>query len=90
MSSGHVYTPGMANHCIDVVCTGCGRCWCLRGCGYNTKPDPKAAEKARRVVAVKGSFKYNERCCPDPAVVVCDSVLHTKESELVVPEVMDA
>lgn len=81
----------MANHCIDVVCTGCGRCFCLRGCSYDRTKDPKRAEKASRALAVgKASVWENEKCCPPPAAVVSDDVPWLKEEELVVPEVMDA
>jgi hypothetical protein len=35
----------MANHCVDVICLGCGQQWCERGCGYRSGPDQKAVER---------------------------------------------
>ncbi len=75
----------MGNHCIDVVCTGCGRCFCLRGCGGETKPNRKYAEKARRALTVGKTYSYGKKCCAD---CVCDSALGLKEEDLIVSEVM--
>ncbi len=54
----------MANHCIDVVCAGCGRCWCLRGCGFDNEPSAEIAEIARRRHALRPGHDWEgERCC---------------------------
>jgi hypothetical protein len=29
----------MANHCLEVICEGCGKMYCLRGCGLNSQPN---------------------------------------------------
>lgn len=56
----------MGNHCIDVVCVGCGRCYCLRGCNYDHPPDPKIAAKAKKRWAhQKHPFDFEDHCCQD-------------------------
>lgn len=53
----------MANHCIEVVCVGCGRMWCERGCNYDWPADTKRAAKAQRRQAVQNRCSYGELCC---------------------------
>lgn len=70
----------MANHCIEVVCAGCGRIWCERGCNYSWDPDPETAQKVReRIAAARaagkepylyGSIEGRSWCCGE---VVSDS-----------------
>ena len=74
----------MANHCIDVVCTGCGRCWCLRGCGYDTEPSEKMAERARRRHAIRPGFVWDETCCKD-SPVLSDSIIMGDEDPKPLP-----
>lgn len=54
----------MGNHCIDVVCVGCGSGWCDRGCGWEIKPDPKAAILLQEIQRQKQYYVYkSEGCC---------------------------
>ena len=75
----------MANHCIEVVCSGCGECWCDRGCGFGSPPNKKTAEKARRrhemlLEAGKHSHVWDMHCCEHPDggfwPVLSISILH--------------
>lgn len=48
----------MANHCIDLICLGCGAFWCARGCGTDCGPD--AARLARYIAeSQRWADKFN-------------------------------
>lgn len=54
----------MSNHCIDVVCVGCGNTWCVRGCSSDASgPRPEAAQRARESLAKGEAIVMSERCC---------------------------
>lgn len=78
----------MANHCIDVVCLGCGKQWCLRGCGFDHPPDVEKAEKARRRHKIKPGYEYGGvGCCPS-FPVVSDSILYGDDPEAPKPKTL--
>jgi hypothetical protein len=61
----------MGNHCIDVVCAGCGRTWCLRECSDRTGPNPELAKIAQTNHARKPAYVFSgpgyhevRECCP--------------------------
>jgi hypothetical protein len=60
----------MANHCFYVVCTGCGRSWCARGCGWKQGPDPERAEKYRNATSQHIVNDAQCSCSPKAKVVM--------------------
>jgi hypothetical protein len=54
----------MANHCIDVICGGCGRVYCLRGCGTDFKEDKEFLKKWLDAVPKEKRFVFTkDDCC---------------------------
>ena len=55
----------MANHCIDVICGGCGRVYCLRGCGTDFKEDKKFLKEWLEAVPKEKRFSFSAKgdCC---------------------------
>lgn len=53
----------MANHCIEVICGGCGRIYCMRGCGTDFKKDKEYLEKWLNSVKEKDRFVMAKNDC---------------------------
>lgn len=53
----------MANHCIDVTCSNCGRTWCARGCNDEGGPDPARAERVKKQVREGRALQSGDACC---------------------------
>lgn len=66
----------MSNHCIDVVCTGCGSHWCDRGCSFRKGPNEEIAKKAREHHAINPGFVWHDIKCCKGYVVLSDSILY--------------
>lgn len=65
----------MGSHCIDVVCVGCGKHFCLRGsCLYADKSEFNAKEASKYLA--KGGHSYGKKCCD---VCVPDSCIMGKK-----------
>jgi len=66
----------MANHCIEVVCAGCGRHWCLRGCSFRYPPDEDRAKLVRARHAEKNEWVFENETCCEGFPVLWDSILY--------------
>ncbi len=67
----------MANHCIDIICLGCGAEWCGRGCSQYSPADAdnlKAFHEGRRQWEAKygprKNVEINDESCPCGGQVV--------------------
>ncbi len=52
----------MSNHCVDVICDGCGTVFCLRGCGTYFKKGAEYLKKYKEQNPKPFSFGVGEHC----------------------------
>ena len=63
------------SNCSDVVCLGCGECWCLDGCSFKLRLDEDQLKKARAKQKKNPDFIHGSYCCKG-FKIVSDGILH--------------